>query len=142
LLPRIFSRAILPLSVYEETQRRPELPDAHAIRAARERALLNVHELPIQVIPGLPKELGGGEAEAISLATQLQCGVFMDEKAGRAAARVLGLKTIGTVGVLSVARSKGFVAELKPLIMKLQQSGYYLATDLVESVLKAHGEFP
>ncbi|MBI2294385.1 MAG: hypothetical protein HYU73_29390 [Betaproteobacteria bacterium] len=75
LLSRVFSRAILPLSVYRETQRRPELSDA-----------------------------------------QSHCGVFMDEKAGRAAARVLGLKTIGTLGVLSLARSKGFVTELKPLI--------------------------
>lgn len=94
------------------------------------------------MVAGLPEELGGGEAEAISLAVQIHCGVFMDEKAGRAAARALGLKTIGTVGVLSLARSKGFVAELKPLIVKLQRSGYYLATDLVESVLKAHGELP
>lgn len=66
----------------------------------------------------------------------------MDDKAGRTAAAALGLKTIGTVGVLSLARSKGFVAELKPLIIKLQQSGYYLASDLVESALKAHGELP
>lgn len=62
LLPRIFSRVILPLSVYRETQSRPELRDAQAIRAARERTLFHVHESPIQVIPGLPKELGGGEA--------------------------------------------------------------------------------
>ena len=140
LLPRIFSRAIVPLSVYRETQRRPDLADAQAIRVARENALFHVHESPIPVLPGLPKELGDGEAEAISLAAQIHCGVFMDEKAGRAAARALGLKTIGTVGALSLARSKGFVAELKPLIVKLQQSGYYLATDLVERVLKAHGE--
>ena len=99
LLSRVFSRAILPLSVYRETQRRPELSDA-----------------------------------------QSHCGVFMDEKAGRAAARVLGLKTIGTLGVLSLARSKGFVTELKPPITRLQQCGYYLATDLVESVLRRHGE--
>ncbi len=73
---------------------------------------------------------------------QIHCGVFMDEKAGRAAARAVGLKTIGTVGVLSLARSRGYVSELKPLIMKLQQSGYYLAADLIESVLRAHRELP
>ena len=142
LLTRVFSRAIVPLSVYLETQSRPELPDAQSIRTARERVLLHVHEHPIQVVPGLPKELGDGEADAISLAVQINCGVFMDERAGRTAARALGVKTIGTVGVLSLARSKGFVAELKPLISKLQQSGYFLANDLVESVLKSHGELP
>jgi len=140
LLPRLFSRAILPLSVYRETQRRPELPDAQSIRVGRARALFHVHEASIQVIAGLARGLGEGEAEAISLAAQIHCGVFMDEKAGRAAARALGLKTIGTLGVLSLSRSKGFVTELKPLIARLRQSGYYLATDLVESVLRAHGE--
>lgn len=140
LLPRIFSRAIVPLSVYRETQRRPELSDAQSIRVGRERALFHVHEASIRVIAGLARQLGDGEAEAISLAVQIHCGVFMDEKAGRAAARVLGLKTIGTLGVLSLSRSKGFVTELKPLITRLQQSGYYLATNLVENVLRAHGE--
>lgn len=140
LLPRIFSRAILPLSVYRETQRRPELSDAQSIRVGRQRGLFHVHEASIQVIAGLARELGDGEAEAISLAVQIHCGVFMDEKAGRAAAKVLGLKTIGTLGVLSLARSKGFVTELKPLITRLQQSGYYLANNLVERVLRAQGE--
>ena len=99
LLPQLFSRAILPLSVYRETQRLPELPDAQSIRAARERALLHVHESAIQVISGLPKGSGDGEADAISLAAQIHCGVFMDEKAGRAAARALGLQIIGTLAL-------------------------------------------
>ena len=142
LLPRIFSRVILPLSVYRETQHRPELLDARSIRAAGEHALFSVHEQPIQVIAGLPRGLGDGEADAISLASQMHCGIFMDEKTGRAAAMALGLKTIGTVGVLSLARDKGLVTELKPLIVRLQDSGYYLAADLIENVLKAHGEWP
>lgn len=142
LLPQIFSRTILPLSVYSETQRRPELADARVISAAREAALFDVHELPINVISGLPEELGVGEVEAISLAAKIHCGVFMDEKAGRVVAKGLGLKTIGTLGVLSLAHRQGRVAKLKPLIEGLQQSGYYFSTDLVETVLRAHGELP
>ena len=86
--------------------------------------------------------MGDGEADAISLASQMHCGIFMDEKTGRAAAMALGLKTIGTVGVLSLARSKGLIAKLKPLIVRLQDSGYFLAADLIENVLKAYGESP
>jgi predicted nucleic acid-binding protein len=142
LLPRIFSRAILPLAVYLETQSRPELPDASAIRVARDNGMFIVHEEVIQVAPGLLAELGAGEAAAISLALQMGYGVFMDEKAGRAAARALGLKTIGTLGVLSLARTKGFVTALRPLLVQLQNTGYYLGSDLVESALKIHGEFP
>lgn len=126
LLPQIFSRAILPLAVYLETQSRPELPDAAAIRAAREEAVFLVHEDAIQVVAGLPGELGDGEAAAISLALQMHCGVFMDEKAGRAAARALGLKTIGTLGVLSVARSRGLVSALKPLLIKFASAENYV----------------
>lgn len=140
LLPRIFSRVILPIAVYLETQGRPMLPDAVAIRTAREQAVFLVHEETIQVIDGLPAGLGEGEAAAISLASEMGCGIFMDEKAGRAAAKVLGIKTIGTIGVLSLARSRGLVPTLKPLIVDLQQSGYYLATDLVETALRLHGE--
>lgn len=100
LLSRIFSRAILPLSVYRETQSRPDLADAQSIRLAREGGQFEVHEQSIQLIPRLPRELGEGEAQAIGLAVQIRCGVFMDENAGRAAARALGLKTIGTLGGL------------------------------------------
>jgi len=140
LLPRIFSRVILPIAVYSETQKRPTLPDAAAIRGAREQSVFLVHEEAIRVAEGLPAGLGEGEAAAISLASELGCGVFMDEKAGRAAARVRGIKAIGTIGVLSLARSRGLIPALQPLIVGLQDSGYYLASDLVETALRLHGE--
>lgn len=140
LLPQIFSRVILPIAVYSETQRRPTLPDAIAIRDAGRQALFLVYEESIGIVTGLPSGLGEGEAAAISLASELGCGVFMDEKAGRAAAKVRGIRTIGTIGVLSLARNRGLIPALQPLIVGLQDSGYYLGSDLVEAALRLHGE--
>jgi len=63
LLGAIFDRVIVPQAVYEETQSRPDLPDALAIRAAAQSGALNVvaaapdrADLPGEI------ELGDGEA--------------------------------------------------------------------------------
>src|SRR5881394_1807529 len=58
-------------------------------------------------------ELSGldqGEAEALALAldTSAEC-VLLDELRGRAVARILGVRAIGTLGVLIEAKGRGFV---------------------------------
>ncbi len=57
----------------------------------------------------LRRDLGAGEAEAIVLARETGAALLLiDERMGRAAARRLGLRVTGLVGVLIEARERGF----------------------------------
>jgi len=64
---------------------------------------------------GLSSSLGAGEQSAISLALRLDCAVLIDDKLARRAASHLGLRVIGTGGVLIKARQMGLISEAAPL---------------------------
>ena len=81
-----------------------------------------------------------GEASTIAAAVALGCGVLMDDKAGRRMARNFGVASIGTVGVLVLAKQKNRINCIKPLLEQLTQSGYFLGDKLIASALAAVGE--
>ena len=90
----------------------------------------------------LERRLDRGEAAAIVLALERAADVVLiDELAGRAVVRELGLKVIGVLGVLSQAKEHGWVQALRPLIERLRSElGFHLAPDLVSAVLRNVGE--
>lgn len=52
------------------------------------------------------------------------------------------IKVIGTVGVLLLAKNNKIINKISPLIQALQQSGYFLSTDLINEILKRAKEKP
>jgi hypothetical protein len=141
LLGAIFQRVIVPQAVYAETQSRSDLPDALAIRAAVQSGSLSVvasaperADLPVEI------ELGDGEAAAMALAAKFGYGVLIDDSQGRAVAATLKLKVIGSVGVLVLARERGLIPALAPLLEALRASGYYLSQPLIQAALQRTGE--
>jgi len=67
--------------------------------------------------------------------------VLLDDKLARQRARRLGVPVTGTLGVLLRAKQVGLIAELRPLVTRLQsEGGYYIDPGLLEKVLLASGE--
>ncbi len=52
----------------------------------------------------------------------------------------MGLKLIGTVGILVRAKRSGLLAEVKPVVQALGKSGFYLSEPLTREVLRLAGE--
>lgn len=141
LLGAMFDRVVVPRAVYLETQSAPAAPDAAAIRAAVEGGGLDIDES----VPDRPKlpdgvELGEGEAAAIAIAVKLGYGVLMDDLQARSAASVLGLRVIGSVGVLILAKQRELIPALAPLLETLRTSGYYLSEALIGEAPARVGE--
>lgn len=99
---------------------------------------------PAGALPGLlnPARLHGGEIAALSLAVERQADVvLMDERAGRAAAAALGLRTMGLLGILIEARKRSLVPAIAPLLDRLHlEARFWVSPSLRAAVLRAAGE--
>lgn len=95
-----------------------------------------------QLVWALRQELGSGEAEAIVLSLETGVGLLlMDERLGRATARHLGLRCVGLVGLLTEAKRRGLINEVRPYLdAPRTRAGFHIGDELQERVLRDEGE--
>jgi predicted nucleic acid-binding protein len=83
------------------------------------------------------RNLDAGEREAIMLAQAAKAqALLIDEADGREEARELGLKVIGTLGILKEAHERGLL-NLREAITKLQATNYQIAPSILKSILES-----
>lgn len=94
------------------------------------------------LVEALTSDLDLGEAESIALAKELNADlILLDEKEGRHTAQRLGMRVIGTVGVLLEAKARGMILSVRPHLDALRQTaGFYLSESLYQAVLIAARE--
>lgn len=87
----------------------------------------------------LQLDLDKGEASALALALENEDAlVLIDEKKGRKKATALGLKIMGTLGVLIKAKEKGFINSMLLEIEKLKSVEFRMSDKLIESILNKY----
>ena len=59
----------------------------------------------------------------------------MDEKKGRRKLEQLGLKKIGTLGILLKAKQLGLLAIIRPEIEQLHRQGFSISQNVIDKVL-------
>ena len=102
ILRKQFASVMIPEAVAKELARLSHAAGRREIDMARAEGWLVVEELANRDLADvLGTSLDPGESEAIALAREKSVAVIgMDESAGRAIARNLGVKVTGTLGVL------------------------------------------
>jgi uncharacterized protein len=139
-----YQTVLVPNAVWQEITGSPlPLPGTTEARQAREEGWLRV-ETPRNraLVSSLAASLDIGEAEAITLASELGAALLLiDESDGRAAARSLGLAITGTLGILLRAKLCGRLFALKPVLDQLVHNhNFRLSRPLYEQVLQQVGE--
>jgi predicted nucleic acid-binding protein len=135
LLPLLFGKVVVPLQVSQEldvgrTAGR-DVPDLRQPWIEIRRATA-AHEYA---------ELGPGESGALDLARSLPDAlVILDDGAARAWAARLGLRCVGTVGILIEAKRCGHLQHVRPELARLAQLGFRMAPALHRCVLAEAGE--
>lgn len=93
------------------------------------------------VITSLKTQIADGESEAIALAMELgDVFIVLDDKKARRIAKQLGLKVIGTVGLLLRAKKKGLVLAIKPILDALQEADFRMSNTLYQEALRLANE--
>ncbi|MBI5503253.1 MAG: DUF3368 domain-containing protein [Deltaproteobacteria bacterium] len=69
--------------------------------------------------------------------------VLLDERLGRRVARAHGLRVTGLLGALVLAKERGHLTAVRPLIVELRlRAGCWFDDDLIADVCRAAGESP
>lgn len=85
--------------------------------------------------------LGAGEREAIALSAELGADLLLlDDAAARRTAINIGLRVVGTFGILLQAKERKLLPTVKPLIDQLLAFGFHADEELVSAVLHLAGE--
>jgi len=82
-----------------------------------------------------------GESESLILYKELQADfLLIDDKKARKIAETLNVHCIGIIGLLSTAKDKGLIEQLKPYFETFLKNKRYYSIDLLNAVLTAKGE--
>ncbi len=133
-LSLLFQRIIVPPSVMRELS----VKEKEYFRSLSFLSVEEPHDRRLVLV--LKTIVDEGEAEAITLALEKNSLLVIDDLKGRKVARRLGLRIIGTLGVLKAMKLKGIVREVKPFIERLKEKGFYISDDLVNKLLSDIGE--
>jgi uncharacterized protein len=127
LLPKLFDPIHAPPEVERESGFTPEW--------------LRI-EIPSNpdLVAALKVMVDDGEAEAIALALERKWRIVLDDRRARDLAQQLGLKVIGTVGILIRAKRAGILPWISPLLKELTDRGFRLSEDLKREALLLAGE--
>ena len=80
--------------------------------------------------------LGAGETAVLSLALEMAATAVIDDREARAAARALGFRLIGTLGVVIRARRDGRIPSAAAVMADLRRVGLRLDDDLLRHALR------
>ena len=96
----------------------------------------------VHLVQSLRLDLDVGEAEAIALVLEQNAAyILLDESDGRMAARLLGLRPLGVVGVLLRAKQRGDLQAVSPIVDRMRdEAGFFIAGSLEARILEAAGE--
>lgn len=84
-------------------------------------------------IQELEAVLDKGEASAIALALETEESLLIiDEKKGREVARSLNIEIIGTLRIIQMAKQKGLILSVWPLIEDLQKAGFRISQKVLD----------
>ena len=143
LLKEIYTTVVIPQAVADELEVGGKV-DAR-IAAVRSYDWIVVRQATdIALIKTLREEnlLDRGEAEAIALALDLKADkLLIDERLGRQEAVRLGLSITGVLGVLLIAKYRGLIPYVRPIIDDLiEVAGFRISSQLYQEVLLTANE--
>lgn len=138
LLQKLYGEINIPKAVYEEIEAGKQKMFYQNLAKI---SWINILEIENKQALNYFIDLDKGEAEAIILATEINADLtIIDEKLGRFYAKNTGLKITRTIGTLLKAKTKGFVKEIKPLIIELEKQNVWFSNTFINQVLSKAGE--
>lgn len=141
LLRRLFDEVIIPNEVKEELLAGGGNRDEADIKGAIGEWISIEPVEDIFAVENLQAHIDKGESACIILYKESDADLLaINDLKARGIASALGIKVIGTLGILLLAKDKGLIKEIRPLLDKLRKIGAYISNSLYIRILKDVGE--
>lgn len=130
-LPGLCAELVIPNGVVSEVQEGHKADEGHLWLASAGARYVRPSG---QLHPALALWSGGtGEAEVISWAlAHPDFTAVLDDRAARGLARRNGVKVIGSLRVIVMAKERGFIPLARPALEKLRGAGAYVSDELID----------
>ena len=140
LLREMFGTIYIPQSVYDEVVTNAKgRPGAEEVGQASWIHTQSASDS--KKVDYLRVDLDAGEAEALVLAEEIKADwILLDENKARLTADLIGLSTIGTVGILLLAKRMEKISVLKELLDELKAERFFISEEVYKRVLDQAGE--
>jgi predicted nucleic acid-binding protein len=133
LLDQLFKEVIVPEAVFLEVVK-GDKPEANVLKKYLQE---KVRKVDMRSFIYLDGNADAGETEAMLLYKQeLADKLLIDDRRGRRIAKINGINTIGSLGILLSAKQAGLISKIKPQIENIAASRVYLTQSLIEMVLE------
>ena len=141
ILPQLFGQVMIPAAVAAEINAKHQGTEISApwlqVVNVRNTSLAN----ELMRFGQDRNKLDKGESEAIVLAIEVDAAyLLIDERRGRKTAAHFGLKLIGVLGVLALAKREGLLPEIRAVMDDLVKAGFRISDSLYHLVLEMAGE--
>ncbi|KAI9135503.1 DUF3368 domain-containing protein [Acaryochloris sp. CCMEE 5410] len=138
LLPKLFNEIIVPAAVWEEVTDSKEDIAARALPTTSWVKRLELSEISGEIFAW---GLGAGESEVLSYAfNHHQYWAIVDDKAARRCAKTLRIRTLGTGGLLVLAKRRGVIPSIIPALKAIECAGLWLSQDVIKLLMQQAGE--
>ena len=76
-------------------------------------------------------QVDNGEASAMALALEIEKSLLiLDDYKARRLAKNLNIDYIGTIGIILLAKQKGIINAIKPILEKIKETNFHISADL------------
>ena len=136
IFDRIFDDIKIPNAVWEEITRDESKPFAAKIKQYFKDKIVK-----IKGFNDLTFVMDYGESESLILYKELNADfLLIDDKKARNIAQNFGVNCIGTLGLLSVVKDKGLIAELRPVFEEFLKNKRYYSLTVINAILEQQVE--
>lgn len=137
LLQEVFGKIYIPEAVYREIAIEGKgKVGAKEVEAGLNKWIEKKKAEDTMAIQALVTNLGDGEAESIVLGLELNADILLiNEKKARKIAKFMGLRVMGTIGLLKLVKRRGITIDLKVAIDTLKKKGFRISGELYQEVV-------
>ncbi|MDR3235354.1 MAG: DUF3368 domain-containing protein [Prevotellaceae bacterium] len=119
LLYQLFGNIVTTPEIADEFGEK--LPDWVEIVAAKDTHKYKIFETQVD----------NGEASAMALALEIEKSLLiLDDYKARKLAYTLGIEYIGTIRIIIMAKQKGIIDSIKPILAKIKETNFRISAEL------------